>query len=75
MVLSGAVENTPGFIHQMESDPRIGELQLRRFARFSGDYAAGKNPKGALLQNGPGGRRMREEFLLNTGSTSRRADG
>jgi len=41
---------TPGFIPQgVESDPRIGELQLEgRFARFSGDYAAGKNPKGVL---------------------------
>lgn len=51
VVLSGAVESfTPGFIHQdVESDPRIGELQLEgRFARFSGDYAAGKNPKGVL---------------------------
>lgn len=50
-VILGKITNfSPGFVLQgMDTNPKIGELQLEgKFARFSGDYAAGKNPKGVL---------------------------
>jgi len=52
VVIFGEVKNfSPGFVHQgVESNPKIGEIELEgRFARFLGDYAASKNPKGVLL--------------------------
>ena len=51
LVILEEVKNfSPGFVHQgVEDNPRVGEIQLEgRFVRFSGDYAAGKNPKGVL---------------------------
>ena len=51
VVILGETKNfSPGFVHQgMESNPKIGEMEMEgRFARFTGDYAAGKNPKGVL---------------------------
>lgn len=40
----------PGFIDAgREDNPKLGELQLEgKFARFTGDFAISKNPKGAL---------------------------
>jgi formylmethanofuran dehydrogenase subunit C len=40
----------PGFMESgHEDNPKLGELQLDgRFARFTGDYAISKNPKGVL---------------------------
>ena len=51
VVILGEVKNfSPGFVHQgIEINPKIGEIELEgRFARFMGDYAVGKNPKGML---------------------------
>lgn len=41
---------SPGFVQVgQETDPKLGDIQLEgRFARFTGDYALGKNPKGSL---------------------------
>ena len=40
----------PGFIDAgHEDNPKVGELQLEgRFAKFTGDFALSKNPKGLL---------------------------
>lgn len=51
VAILGVVKNfSPGFVHQgVENNPKIGEIELEeRFVRFTGDYAAGKNPKGVL---------------------------
>lgn len=58
IAIFGEVNNfSPGFVHQgTEINPKIGEMEMEgRFARFTGDYAAGKNPKGVLYS------RMAEE--------------
>jgi len=41
---------SPGFVEiGHEDNPKLGELQLGgRFAKFAGDYAVSKNPKGSL---------------------------
>jgi formylmethanofuran dehydrogenase subunit C len=41
---------SPGFVELgREENPKLGEHQLEgRFARFTGDYAVSKNPKGSL---------------------------
>ncbi len=41
---------SPGFMEiSREENPLLGDLQLEgRFAKFTGDYAIGKNPKGLL---------------------------
>lgn len=41
---------SPGFVEVgREENPKIGEIQLEgKYLKFTGDYALGKNPKGAL---------------------------
>ena len=41
---------SPGFVEVgREENPKIGEIQLEgKYRKFTGDYALGKNPKGAL---------------------------
>jgi formylmethanofuran dehydrogenase subunit C len=41
---------SPGFVESgREENPKLGEQQIEgRFARFAGDYAVSKNPKGSL---------------------------
>jgi formylmethanofuran dehydrogenase subunit C len=51
VVILGEVKNfSPGCVHHViEITPKLGEIHFYgRFARFLGDYAAGKNPKGML---------------------------
>jgi len=47
----GEIEKfTPGFLEEtVEANPALGEVQLEgAFAKFAGDYAISKNPKGIL---------------------------
>ncbi len=51
LAILGAVEQfLPGFVEAgTEENPKLGDIQLEgRFARFAGDYAISKNPKGSL---------------------------
>jgi formylmethanofuran dehydrogenase subunit C len=49
-VLGKIKQFSPGFVEAgREESPKLGDLQLEgKFARFSGDYAISKNPKGVL---------------------------
>ncbi len=49
-ILGKIQQFSPGFVEAgREESPKLGDLQLEgMFARFSGDYAISKNPKGVL---------------------------
>jgi formylmethanofuran dehydrogenase subunit C len=49
-VLGEIKQFSPGFVEvSRETNPKLGDLQLEgMFARFSGDYAISKNPKGVI---------------------------
>jgi len=49
-VLGKIKQFSPGLVEAgRETNPKLGELELEgMFARFSGDYAISKNPKGVL---------------------------
>ncbi len=49
-VLGKIRQLSPGFVETgREANPKLGDLQLEgTFAKFSGDYAISKNPKGVL---------------------------
>ncbi len=49
-ILGEIQQFSPGFVEAgLETNPKLGELQLQgMFARFSGDWAISKNPKGVL---------------------------
>jgi len=51
IAVCGAIKQfSPGFVEAgREENPKLGDLQLEGwFAKFTGDYALGKNPKGSL---------------------------
>ncbi|MCX6678016.1 MAG: formylmethanofuran dehydrogenase subunit C [Methanothrix sp.] len=51
IAVCGAIKQfTPGFVETgREENPKLGDVQLEGwYAKFTGDYALGKNPKGSL---------------------------